>query len=219
MKKLYLVLLKHRRLLIDELVSLIRATKESLLEDLKTIRDYVLIDGEEIVVKKPLDLALYMIRHGMSVKEVSRYIDWRDFEKVSAEILSQHQYMVLTNLVMTKPVRLEIDVIGIDPGSGRGVFIDCKHWSRGVSRRALMEIMDKHVERIKKFVKYFNWVRGRWVYFKYLREIIPIIVTLTTPSIRSYNNTLAVSIQELNQVLLDLYLVLETFDLKPVKIR
>ncbi|OYT40198.1 MAG: transcription antiterminator BglG [Desulfurococcales archaeon ex4484_58] len=213
-----LVLLKHRRILLDELIGLTGLNREVLLGKLKKIKEYVRIDDDEVVIVKPLDLAIHLLKQGLSVKEISRYIDWSDFEKVSAEILNAHKYFVKTNFRLTKPVKLEIDVIGVDPRSGRGLFIDCKHWSRGIHRSALVEIVDKHVNRIEKFIKYYRWARDKWVYFKYLREIIPVIITLTTPSLRYYKNTLIVSIQEFNQVLLDLYTVLDLFNIEPYRL-
>jgi len=219
MRNPYLMLLKYRKILLHDLSSLTSIPEEVLIDKLREIKNIISIRDHEIIVEKPLELALYLLRKGLSFKEVSRYIDWRDFEKVTAEILGSHNYVILTNLIVTKPVRFEIDVIGVDTGSGRGIFIDCKHWSRGVSRSSLIDIISKHVERINKFVRYFNWVKNKWIYFRYLREIIPVIVTLTTPSIRVYDNVLVVSIQEFNQFLTDIYRVLEILDLKPVKIK
>ncbi len=219
MRNPYLMLLKYRKILLHDLSNLTSIPEEVLIDKLREIKNIISIRDHEIIVEKPLELALYLLRKGLSFKEVSRYIDWRDFEKVTAEILSSHNYVILTNLIVTKPVRFEIDVIGVDTGSGRGIFIDCKHWGRGVSRSSLIDIISKHVERINKFVRYFNWVKNKWIYFRYLREIIPVIVTLTTPSIRVYDNVLVVSIQEFNQFLTDIYRVLEILDLKPVKIK
>ena len=163
--------------------------------------------------------AIFLIKKGVSFKQVSKYLDWKDFEKISAEILSAHGYVVINNFRLTKPVMLEIDVIGIDQGSGRGIIIDCKHWSRGIYRSALIEIATKHIERIRKLLNHLSWAKTKWKYFKFLKEAIPVIVTLTTPSIRFYENTLIVSIQELNQVLNDIYLVLDTFNIKPIKVK
>ncbi len=217
--KVYLEILRHRKILFNELLNLTSLPREVLDESLKNLGELIEFRDETIYLKKPLDLALLLLRKGFSAKEISRYLDWKDFEKVSAEILSRHRYMVKTNFMATKPVRLEIDVIGVDIGSGRSLFIDCKHWSRGVSRSALREIIDKHVERIGKFTKYYSWFRDKWYYFRYIEYIVPLIITLTTPSLRCYRNTLVVSIQEFNQFLLDIYSVLDTFDIEPYRVK
>ncbi|MET1160437.1 MAG: transcription antiterminator BglG [Thermoprotei archaeon] len=219
MQYLLITLLKYRRVLYSELSNLTGIPEDLIKEKLKEVREYVELSDYEVVVKKPLELAYLLLAKGVPVKEVSKYLDWKDFERVSAEILSKHNYVVITNFSLTKPVKLEIDVIGVDIGSGRGLFIDCKHWSRGVSRKSLINIIEKHNARIEKFIKYYSWAKPKWYYFKYLRTIIPLIITLTTPSLRFYKNTLVVSIQELNQVLLDLPVILDTFNIEPIKIK
>ncbi|MCD6196683.1 MAG: restriction endonuclease [Staphylothermus sp.] len=216
---LYLYLLKKRKTTIDEIIRDLRISREVVIEKINVIKDHINIDNEIIVVNNPLFLATFLIKQGVSFKRVSKYLDWRDFERFSAEILSAHGYVVINNFRLTKPVMLEVDVIGIDQGSGRGIIIDCKHWSRGVYRSALIEIASKHIERVRKLLKHLSWAKTRWKYFRFLKEAIPLIVTLTTPGIRFYENTLIVSIQELNQVLNDIYVVLDVFGIKPIKIR
>jgi len=184
-----------------------------------SIRDNVVFDGYEVKLVNPLGLALELLRKGYSSKLVSNYLDWRDFEKFAGEILSKHGYQVYLNFKSFKPVRFEIDVIGVDPASGRGLFIDCKHWNKGLSRSTLTTIIDKHVERINKFTKYFSWYVNKWIYFKYLKEVIPVVITLTTPVIRVYNNTIVVSIQEFNQFLIDIYYAVESLGVISFKVK
>lgn len=219
MKELYLALLKHREISMKKLSESIGVNEKLLYDRIKQMGNYVTIVNDRVKLNNPLSLAIHLLKQGYSFKEVTKYLDWHDFEKFSAEILSAHKYVVKTNFRLTKPVMLEIDVIGIDLGSGRGVFIDCKHWSRGIGRKALMEIADKHLRRIYKFVRYYSWAKHKWAYLRYLRRIIPLIVTLTTPSIRMHENVLIVSIQELNSTLLDLDIVLEILGVEPIPVQ
>jgi hypothetical protein len=214
-----MLILKRREISIDELSELTGLSRKILLEKLSSLNKYVSMAGERVVLEKPLILAIDLLRRGYSFKDVSKYLDWRDFEKFSAEILSGHRYVVKTNFRLTRPVMLEIDVIGIDIGSGRGIFIDCKHWTHGISKSMLINIADKHFNRIEKFTKYFSWARNKWYYFKYLRRIIPLIVTLTRPSVRVHNNVLIVSIEELNSVLLNIDEILDVFGVTPIRIK
>jgi Holliday junction resolvase-like predicted endonuclease len=215
----YLLLLKYRRLLLSEYSNLTGISEEILLEKLREINRYISLHDREVVLENPLEYALYLVKKGFSFKEVTRFIDWRDFEKFTAEILSSHKYMVLTNFRSTKPVRFEIDVIGVDIGSGRSIFVDCKHWSKGIARSSLIEVMEKHRERILKFIKYYSWFRDKWVYFKKIKYIIPVIVTLTTPIVRVLDNVVAVSIQEFNQFLADIHVVLDTLNIQPFTLK
>ena len=95
-----------------------------------------------------LKTALLAINNGVPIEEVSRYIDWKDFEGLVAEILDTKHFDVLRNFRMTKPT-MEIDVIGVRLGVA--LLIDCKHWKK-LSRSALETIVVKQIERVKYYV-------------------------------------------------------------------
>ena len=95
-----------------------------------------------------LKTALLAINNGVPIEEVSRYIDWKDFEGMVAEILDTKHFDVLRNFRMTKPT-MEIDVIGVRLGVA--LLIDCKHWKK-LSRSALETIVVKQIERVKYYI-------------------------------------------------------------------
>ena len=95
-----------------------------------------------------LKTALFAIKNGVPIEEVSRYIDWKDFEGLVAEILDSKHFDVLRNFRMTKPT-MEIDVVGVRLGIA--LLIDCKHWKR-LSHSALETIVVKQVERVKHYI-------------------------------------------------------------------
>ena len=95
-----------------------------------------------------LKTALLAIKNGIPIEEVSRYIDWKDFEGLVAEILDSKHFDVLRNFRMTKPT-MEIDVVGVRLGVA--LLIDCKHWKK-LSRSALETIVAKQIERVKYYV-------------------------------------------------------------------
>ena len=95
-----------------------------------------------------LKTALFAIKNGVPIEEVSRYIDWKDFEGLVAEILDSKHFDVLRNFRMTKPT-MEIDVVGVRLGIA--LIIDCKHWKR-LSHSALETIVVKQVERVKHYI-------------------------------------------------------------------
>ena len=74
-----------------------------------------------------LKIAVVLLEKGLPIDEISVALDWKDFEGLTAEILSSKHFGVIKNLIMTKP-RMEIDVIGIRLGIA--ILIDCKHWKR-----------------------------------------------------------------------------------------
>lgn len=95
-----------------------------------------------------LKTALFAIKNGVPIEEVSRYIDWKDFEGLVAEILDSKHFDVLRNFRLTKPT-MEIDVVGVRLGIA--LLIDCKHWKR-LSHSALETIVVKQVERVKHYI-------------------------------------------------------------------
>jgi len=109
----------------------------------KTIGNLVNFDNGD-----KIRTALLAIKNGIPIEEVSRYIDWKDFEGLVAEILDSNHFDVLRNFRMTKPT-MEIDVIGVRLGIA--LLIDCKHWKR-LSHSALETIVVKQVERVKHYV-------------------------------------------------------------------
>ena len=92
--------------------------------------------------------ALFAIKQGAPIEDVSIFLNWRDFEGIVAEILQSKDFSIIRNLVLKKP-RMEIDVIGVNHGVA--LLIDCKHWKR-LSQSALREIVRKQVERVKHYV-------------------------------------------------------------------
>ena len=100
------------------------------------------------MVDGKLRTALLAIKNGMPIEEASRYIDWKDFEGLVAEILESKHFQVIRNFRMKKPT-MEIDVIGLRLGVA--VLIDCKHWKR-MSHSMLETIVRKQIERVKHYV-------------------------------------------------------------------
>ena len=95
-----------------------------------------------------LKIAVALLEKGYPIDEISIELDWRDFEGLTAEILSEKNFAVLKNMMLTKP-RMEIDVVGIRLGIA--ILIDCKHWKR-YSSSALSTAVKKQIERTKQYV-------------------------------------------------------------------
>jgi Holliday junction resolvase len=96
-----------------------------------------------------LKIAVALLEHGFPIDEISIVLDWRDFEGLTAEILTSKGFAVIKNMILTKP-RMEIDVIGIRLGVA--ILIDCKHWKR-YSTSSLTNAVKKQIERTKKYVE------------------------------------------------------------------
>jgi Holliday junction resolvase len=95
-----------------------------------------------------LKAGILAISMGAPIDEISRLLEWQDFESLAAEILEKRDFETMRNVVLTKP-RMQIDVIGIK--SGIAILIDCKHWNR-MSQSALEKAVKKQIERTKHFL-------------------------------------------------------------------
>ena len=103
---------------------------------------YYFEDGDK------LKIATILLQNGLPLDEISIALDWKDFEGLTAEILSSKNFAVIKNLLLTKP-RMEIDVVGIRLGVA--ILIDCKHWKR-YSSSSLTSAVHKQIERTKQYV-------------------------------------------------------------------
>jgi DNA-binding transcriptional MerR regulator len=95
-----------------------------------------------------LKIAISMLEHGFPIDEISIVLDWRDFEGLTAEILSSKDFAVIKNMFLTKP-KMEIDVIGIRLGIA--ILIDCKHWKQ-YSHSSLNNAVKKQIQRTRQYV-------------------------------------------------------------------
>ena len=109
-----------------------------------TLKDnfYFFEDGDK------LKIAMILLENGFPLDEISVVLDWRDFEGLTAEILSSKNFAVIKNMMLTKP-RMEIDVVGIRLGIA--ILIDCKHWKR-YNSSSLTSAVKKQIERTKQYV-------------------------------------------------------------------
>ena len=132
-----------------------------------------------------LQTALFAIKLGATIEDVSEFLTWRDFESLTGMILHEHNFDVTKNLILTKP-RIEIDVIG--EKMNIALLIDCKHW-KNMSKSALDEIVKKQIERVKHFVTDKNI------------SALPVIVTLHQEEIQFIGNVPIVPIMKLSCLL------------------
>ena len=110
-----------------------------------------------------LKIAIFLLEKGFPIDEIAIALDWKDFEGLTAEILSSKNFAVMKNMILTKP-RMEIDVVGIRLGIA--ILIDCKHWKR-YSMSSLSSVVKKQIERTRQYVAKTEGAMA-----------IPVIVTL-----------------------------------------
>lgn len=110
-----------------------------------------------------LKTSILAISMGAAFDEVSRLLNWQDFESLAAEILEKRDFETTKNVILTKP-RMQIDVVGIK--SGVAILVDCKHW-KNMTQSALQSAVSKQIERTKQYISKED-----------VRAAVPVIVTL-----------------------------------------
>ena len=141
-------------------------------------------------VSDKLKIAVALLEKGFPIDEISIALDWRDFEGLTAEILSSKNFAVIKNLILTKP-RMEIDVIGIRLGIA--ILIDCKHWKR-YSTSSLTSAVKKQIERTKKYVEKTQGAIA-----------VPVIVTLYQDKVNFIGNVPIVPIFQFSSFIDEFY--------------
>lgn len=106
-----------------------------------------------------LEAGIILIRQGLSIHDIARQLDWRDFEGLTGRILESEGFDVQYNFMMKNP-RSEIDVIGIRMNIA--LLVDCKHWRRDVP----------HTVAAKQIMRTEQWSA------LYKMTAVPVIVTI-----------------------------------------
>jgi DNA-binding transcriptional MerR regulator len=141
-------------------------------------------------VSDKLKIAVALLEKGFPIDDISIALDWRDFEGLTAEILSSKNFAVIKNMMLTKP-RMEIDVIGIRLGIA--ILIDCKHWKR-YSTSSLTSAVKKQIERTKKYVEKTQGSTA-----------VPVIVTLYQDKVNFIENVPIVPIFQFSSFIDEFY--------------
>jgi len=137
-----------------------------------------------------LKICLLAIKMGAPIDEVSRSLDWKNFESLAAEILDASEFETTRNMTFTKP-RMQIDVVGIK--SDIAILIDCKHWKRS-SKSSLDKAVKMQIERTKRFLK-----------TEKIKAAIPAIVTLYQEDIRFIDKVPIIPIFQLSSFCEEFY--------------
>ena len=134
--------------------------------------------------------SIFAIRNAATIEDVSEFLSWQNFEELVSRVLDENGFIVQKNLILTKP-RMEIDVVGVKLGIS--ILIDCKHWKR-MTQSALNDIVDKQVERVKRYVEKTQSTSA-----------IPVIVTLHQEKVNFVNKVPIVPVMQLSSFLDEFY--------------
>ncbi len=161
------------------------------------------LDGNTVRFEKGAKVltAVSAVKLGSSIDEVSKALNWKDFEEFTCFILEYNGYRVYKNFRLRNP-RREIDVLAVK--DDRGLVIDCKHrhYSMGVS--SISKAAKAQVERGEELMK------SKEAKSLNLSHIIPLIVTLYSEKVFFMNKVPVVPIDKFPHFLYEMDGLLDT---------
>jgi hypothetical protein len=126
------------------------------------------------------------------LQKVSMEVVWQNFERLTAFIFEENNFLAATNTVKTlKKRRRQYDVIA--KANNRTFLVECKKWAGNRSR---LSAVKRAIELHKERTEFYHYLTRE--------DAIPIIVTLVEEEIRSYEGVPIVPILKLNSFINEL---------------
>jgi hypothetical protein len=148
-----------------------------------------------------MKLAMLALQRGCDIESISKSISWKDFEALTSEILGLYGYLTKTNIRLSKPSRIEVDVIGIN-NNKLAIVADCKHWKR-YSLSSISSYAEKQIERTKILYR-----AKRRTKQDNIAHAIPIILTLYSVDVEFIDGVPIVPISKFKSFIEDISLYL-----------
>jgi hypothetical protein len=120
-----------------------------------------------------MKVAILALQSGNDIETVSKYLRWQDFEAFASELLNLAGYVSKRDLRFSKPIRMQIDVLGLDYNSRLAIVVDCKHWKRN-DLSSLSSCAKRQADRASLLL----------AYRRKISYAIPILLTLHAINIR-----------------------------------
>jgi glycyl-tRNA synthetase beta subunit len=145
------------------------------------------------------------ILEGEQIEDIIQKIDWKEFEKLIAEILKKHDFNVHNNFRFKTSRRFEIDVLAIR--NKTSLLIDCKQWGRGRYKKTGLKYSVKEqkesTKQLKKLLKK-NPIAQTELKIKKTTKFIPLIVTWFEEELIDYENVFIIPAWKFNEFLLNI---------------
>jgi restriction endonuclease len=134
--------------------------------------------------------AVVALQMSCDIEQISRYLSWKDFEKLASEVLRSFGYRTRTNVRLVKP-RMEIDLVGTS-ADGFTIAVDCKHWKRS-NLSSITNFSQKQVARSERLLKYD----------KTISQVVPVMLTLHAESVMFVGRVPLVPIHRFRSFIID----------------
>jgi Holliday junction resolvase-like predicted endonuclease len=139
------------------------------------------------------------------IEDIIQDMDWREFEKLIAEILKRHDFNVHNNFRFKTDRRFEIDILATR--NKTSLLIDCKQWGRGRYKKTGLKYSVKEqkerTRQLKKFLKN-NPAAQAELKIKKTTKFIPLLVTWFEEEILEHENVFIIPVWKFNEFLLSI---------------
>lgn len=142
-------------------------------------------------------LAIHALENGNDFETISRALSWQDFEAFTSTLLNLAGYTSECNLYLSKPYRMQIDVVGVNHKSRLAIVADCKHWKKN-HRSSMLNHARKQAIRSIKLLKCRRDIS----------QVIPMMLTLYPMDIKFMEGVPIVPVSKFNSFIQDLPLSL-----------
>lgn len=148
-----------------------------------------------------LELAVRIISLGVDIESVSSFLQWKEFESVTAVAFERNGYGAKKNLRFKHAGRKwEIDVVGFR--QPLAICVDCKHWHHGMSPFAVKKIVEEQVERTSSLAESLPnpKIKTEFVSWDFVK-LIPAVLSLVTGRFKFYDKVPIVPVLQLQDFL------------------
>jgi len=177
-------------------------------ELLKTFsqKGFIQLNGNilEVTSGQRLQLAIEAIKQGVDIEHASKFLEWKEFEKMAAEAFEINGYLVKRNFhFKARARRWEIDLLA----RKRPLIacVDCKHWQHGWSRASVIRTTEAQVGRTKALIDSLQDLSVKLALNDWARvTLIPVMLSLIPGPFKFHDNTPIVPILQLQSFISEL---------------
>jgi hypothetical protein len=162
---------------------------------------YVRKDIVEADSLRRLELAVRIVSLGVDIESVSSFLQWKEFESVTAVAFERNGYGAKKNLRFKHAGRRwEIDVVGFR--RPLAICVDCKHWHHRMSFSAVKKIVEEQVERTSSLAESLPnpMVKDEFVSWDFVK-LVPAVLSLVTSRFKFYDKVPIVPVLQLQDFL------------------
>jgi Holliday junction resolvase-like predicted endonuclease len=148
-----------------------------------------------------LKLAVQAIQLGADVERVSSFLQWKEFENITAVAFERNSYSVKKNLRFKHAGRRwEIDIVGCKRPVA--ICVDCKHWHHGMYPSALKKIVEEQVKRTFALAESLPELTDKVECALWDRvKLVPAVLSLVKSRFKFYDNVPIVPVLQLQDFL------------------